>query len=218
MVLDLLLIGIGITLDPLPIMAFVLVLSAHKGIWKGLVFLLAWMASLVAVIAAVLLVTGGQPPPPRSPPSTTGLAIKLAIGVGLVLYGVHRRRSHGAERPRKKQSSSMTSRLDHASPWSVAGLAFFLQPWGMVAAAATVVIEADLSHVGTYLILFGFCLLASASLLAAELYMIFAPEAAEVRLKRLRAWLQRHQEPAIVFGCLLLGLWLTGNSIYQLTS
>ncbi|MFD5425291.1 GAP family protein [Streptomyces sp. NPDC127084] len=223
MVLDLLLIGLAITLDPLPIMAFVLVLSARKGIWKGLVFLLAWLASLVAVIAAVLLMTGGQPPPPRSPPSTTGLAIKLAIGVGLVLYGVHRRRRHGSGSPRRKRASGrdkppLTTRLDQASPWAVAGLACFLQPWGMVAAAATVVIEADLSHFSTYLILFGFCLLASASLLAAELYMIFAPKVAEARLKRLRAWLQRHQEPAIVFGCLLLGLWLTGNSIYQLTS
>ncbi|WP_338673931.1 GAP family protein [Streptomyces sp. SCSIO 30461] len=109
-------------------------------------------------------------------------------------------------------------RPDHASPWSVAGLAFFLQPWGLVAAAVTVVIEADLPHVGTYLFLFGFCLLASASLLAAELYMIFAPKVAEARLKRPRAWLQRHQDPAVVFGCLLLGLRLTGNSIYQLTS
>ncbi|MFD7443324.1 GAP family protein [Streptomyces sp. NPDC059909] len=241
MVLDLLLIAVGITLDPLPIMAFVLVLSARKGIWKGLVFILAWLACLVTVIALVLLFTGGTPPPPRSPPSTTGLAVRLAIGVGLVYYGARRRRRHGApahkhraaqhpaqhaarhphQQPDKHpddQTSAMAERLDRASPWSVAGIAVFLQPWGLVAAAATVVLHADLSHVETYLALFGFCLLATASLLAAELYMVFAPEAAGARLRAMRDWLERHEEPAIVFGCLILGLWLTGNSIYQLTS
>ncbi|MFE3325776.1 GAP family protein [Streptomyces sp. NPDC059176] len=219
MVLDLLLIGLAITLYPLPIMAIVLVLATDKGLWKGLAFILSWLAGLVAVIAVVLLLTGGNPPPPRSPPSTGALAAKLLIGVGLILYGAHRQRRHGV--PHKhpaKQSSSITSRMDRASPWSAAGVAVLLQPWGAVAAAATVVVDADLSHVATYAALFGFCLLATSSLLTAELYMVFAPAAAEVRLKRLRAWLQRHQEQAIVLGCLLLGLWLTGNSIYQLTS
>ncbi len=42
MVLDLLLIGLGITLEPFPLTAFILVLSAEKGIWKGLAFLLGW--------------------------------------------------------------------------------------------------------------------------------------------------------------------------------
>ncbi|MGW7363440.1 GAP family protein [Streptomyces sp. NPDC054841] len=237
MVLDLLLIGLGITLDPLPIMALVLVLTSRKGIWKGLVFILAWLACLVTVIALVLLLTGGTPPAPRSPPSTAGLAVRLAIGVGLVLYGAHRRGRHGAPPPKHRagqhpdkhpdehpdkrpdeQSSAMSERLDQASMWSVAGLGVFLQPWGLVAAAATVVLEADLSHLESYLALLGFTVLATSSLLAAELYMVFAPKAAGARLKALRDWLERHEEPAIVFGCLLLGLWLTANSLYQLTS
>lgn len=61
MVLDLLLIALAITVDPLPIMAFVLVVSSARGVWKGLAFILAWLACLVAVIAIVLTVTDGQP-------------------------------------------------------------------------------------------------------------------------------------------------------------
>ncbi|MEU2113391.1 GAP family protein [Streptomyces sp. NPDC019507] len=224
MVLELLVIAVAITLDPLPIMAFVLVLSSYKGVWRGLVFILAWLACLVTVIALVLLFTGGQPPPPRSPPSTAALAAKLAIGLGLVLYGEYRRRRRRApDEPAEAQGHAKHAADPHGgsgrmSPWSAAGLAVFLQPWGLVAAAATVVVRADLSHFPTYVALFGFCILASASLLAAELYTVFAPEAAGVRLTRLRTWLQEHQEPAIVVGCLVMGLWLTGNSIYQLTS
>ncbi|MEV1051943.1 GAP family protein [Streptomyces sp. NPDC049887] len=224
MVLDLLLIAVAITLDPLPIMAFVLVLSSYRGVWRGLAFILAWLACLVAVIAMVLLFTGGQPPPPRSPPSTVALAAKLAIGVGLVLYGEYRRRKrrepHAATEPqgRARHAADPHGGSGRMSPWSAAALAVFLQPWGLVAAAATVVVRADLSHVASYAALFGFCILATASLLTAELYTVFAPEAAGVRLKRLRSWLQEHQEPAIIVGCLVMGLWLTGNSIYQLTA
>lgn len=61
MVIDLLLIALAITLDPLPIMAFVLVVASDRGVWKGLAFILAWLACLVAVIALVLALTGGQP-------------------------------------------------------------------------------------------------------------------------------------------------------------
>ena len=69
MVLDLLLIGLGITLEPFPLTAFILVLSARKGIWKGLAFILGWLACLVAVIAAVILATGNHPPRPQTAPS-----------------------------------------------------------------------------------------------------------------------------------------------------
>ncbi|MFF7750610.1 GAP family protein [Streptomyces sp. NPDC007971] len=220
MVLDLLLIALAITLDPLPLTAFVLVVASAKGVWKGLVFILSWLACLVAVIAMVLALTGGHPPAPRSTPSTAVLAAKLAIGVGLVVYGEYRRRRMVAERShhRAPEPPSLTSELDRSTVWTSAGLAVLLQPWGMVAAGATTVVSADLSHPVTWLVLFSFCLLATASLLAVELYVVLAPEQAKPRLLKLRAWMKEHQQQAIVILCLGLGLWLTGKSIYQLTA
>ncbi|MFJ9710648.1 GAP family protein [Streptomyces sp. NPDC101234] len=232
MVLDLVLIGLAITLEPLPLMAFVLVVASARGVWKGLVFILSWLACLTLVIAIVLVVTGGEPPPPRSPPSTAVLAAKLFIGVSLILYGEHRRRRRGGLRGRRpgsgptgpeqspsaSPSASLTSHMDHSTVWSAAGLAVLLQPWGLVAAGATTVVEADTSHFTTWLTLVGFCVLATASLLAVELYVVFAPTAARARLLRLRAWLAAHQEQALVTLCLLLGFWLVGRSLYQLTS
>ncbi|MFD3555295.1 GAP family protein [Streptomyces goshikiensis] len=219
MVLDLVLIALAIALYPLPLMAFILVVASPRGVLKGLAFLLAWLACLVAVIAIVLALTGGEPPSPRSPPSVVALALKLAIGVWLVLYGLHRYRRRQARAAAREASgrTSAPSRMDVGSPWAAAGLAVLIQPWGMVAAGATTVVQADASHATTYLALFGFCLLASSGLLAAELYMVFAPEAAQARLLRMRTWMTGHKDEAIVFVCLLLGLWLTGQSIYQLT-
>ncbi|MET9697324.1 GAP family protein [Streptomyces sp. NPDC006529] len=223
MVLDLFVIGLVITLYPLPITAFVLVLAAPGGVRKGLVFITAWLACLVVVIAIVLLLTGGEPPEPRSPPSTAALAAKLAIGTGLVLYGEHRRRRRriAAATPSSAGSdsagTSLTSRMDPVSGWSAATLAVLLQPWGMVGAGAATVIEADLSHRGAYLALLAFCVLATSSLLAMELYMVFAPEKAALALTDLRAWLSRRKDQAIVIACLLLGLWLVSRSLYDLT-
>ncbi|MFG2944210.1 GAP family protein [Streptomyces adustus] len=214
MVLDLLILGLLIALNPLPVTGFVLVLSAPGGIWNGLAFVLAWLTCFVGIIAVVLVMTGGQPPPPRSPPSEAALAAKLAIGLGLVWYAEHARRRLGT---RQKPSGGM-SQVDRINPWSAAGLALLLQPWGCVAAGAATVVAADLSHAAAYASLFGYCLLASSSLLTMELYATFAPEAAAERLGKLRAWLEGHKEQTIVAVSLLAGLWLVGRSIYGLTA
>ncbi|MGX1541978.1 GAP family protein [Streptomyces adustus] len=214
MVLDLLVLGLVIALNPLPVTGFVLVLSAPGGIWNGLAFVLAWLTCFVGIIAVVLVMTGGQPPPPRSPPSEAALAAKLAIGLGLVWYAEHARRRMGT---RQKPSGGM-SRVGRINPYSAAGLALLLQPWGCVAAGAATVVAADLSHAAAYAALFGYCLLASSSLLTMELYATFAPEAAAERLGKLRAWLEGHKEQTIVAVSLLAGLWLVGRSIYGLTS
>jgi hypothetical protein len=108
------------------------------------------------------------------------------------------------------------ARLDHISLWAAAGLAAFLQPWTLVAAGAATIASAKLSSVGSYLMLFGFCLLATSSYLVTELYATFAPATATPRLGQLRTWLDTHQDQMIVGICLLLGFWLTGKSIFLL--
>ena len=244
MVVDLLLIALAITLDPLPLMAFVLVVASVKGVRTGLAFISGWMVCFVAVIALVMTLTGGQPPDPRSPPSTANLVIKVVIGVALIGYGLYRRRrrvhrgpSGGnaaevppdhperadaadatAARPRSKSSSFLTSRMDRGAIWPAAGLAILLQPWGLVAAGAVTVVDADGSDPVTWLVLTAFCVIATASLLTAELYVVLKPESARRRLHELRAWMQGHTEPAIVYGSIVIGLLLAVKSAYELAS
>ena len=64
----------------------------------GLAFVLGWLACLVVVVAAVTLTTQGKPPAPNTAPSTAALAVKLALGVTLVLYAWRRWRRIGAPR------------------------------------------------------------------------------------------------------------------------
>jgi len=213
-VLDLLLIGLGITLEPFPLIAFLLILSSEKGTRKGLAFILGWLACLVVVIGAVILLTGGKPPAPATAPSTAVLAIKLALGVVLILYAVRQERRRGI--PRK--SPAWMARLDGFSVWSAAGLAAFLQPWALVAAGAATVSQAKLSNVWEWLILLLFCVLATSSFLYLELSAAFRPAAADALIKKLRNWLDTHQDQVIIVISLLLGFWLAGKSIYLLVT
>jgi len=213
-VLDLLLIGLAITLEPFPLTAFILVLTSERGTWKGLAFILGWLACLIAVIAAVIASTGNNPPAPNTVPSDAALAVKLAVGVVLILIALRQRRRMG----QPKKPPAWMARLDQLSLWGAAGLAAFLQPWTLVAAGAATIVEAKLDTAGSYLVLILYCLLATSSFLYLELAAAFAPAKSEPQLERMRKWLDSHQDQVLIAICLLLGLWLAGKSIYLLVS
>jgi len=47
---------------------------------------------------------------------------------------------------------------------------------------------------------------------------VFEPTATSTRLATLRTWLDAHGTQVIVVVCLVLGLWLTGESIHSLVT
>lgn len=208
MVADLVLIALGIALQPFRLSAFIVILSAKGGTKKGLAFILGWLACLVLVIAVVVLITGGKPVRLRTVPSTVVLIIKLALGIALIVIAAVQWR----QRNRTRHPPAWLARLDTMSPWTAAVIAAVLQPWTLVAAAAVTTAQARLSSVGGYLALASFCLLATSSFIVLELYAAFAP-AASSALEALRSWLDAHGNAVIIIVCLVLGVWLAGRSI-----
>ena len=121
MVLDLLLIGVVIALDPLPLSAFVVVLPSKRGVRKGAAYVFGWLASLAIVVTVTVLATGDNPPKPNTVPSLASLAVKIAIGAFLV-----RARdpaapadagAEEAEEARRSGSSTWTT-CRRGSPWA----------------------------------------------------------------------------------------------------
>jgi hypothetical protein len=207
-VADLVLLALGITLQPFRLSAFILILSTEGGTKKGVGFILGWLVSLALVIAVVVLITGGRALRLRTVPSAVVLIIKLALGIALIVIAmVQWRRRH---RPRR--TPAWLARLDTMSPWAAAVIAAIVQPWTLVAAAAVTAAQARLSSVGDYLALASCCLLATSSFIVLELYAALAP-AAGARLAALRNWLDTHGNEVIIIVCLVLGAWLTGQSI-----
>jgi len=213
MVLNLVLIGLAITLDPLPLTAFIVVLPSKRGVRKGAAFVFGWLLSLAVVVTVTVLATGNNPPKPSTAPSLAALAAKVAIGVVLVIIAIRHIRARGRPKPPKKPPK-WQEHVDTMSPWFALGLAPALQPWGLIGAGAATVVEAKLSSWESFLALFGFCLLASASYLFMEIYTVFRPGQSQALLARFRTWIDSHTDQVIILGSLILGIWLIANSLY----
>jgi hypothetical protein len=214
---DLILIGLAITLDPLPLTAFIVVLSSKRGVVKGAFFLLGWLASLGIVVAITVAATGNNPPKSNTAPSLAALAVKIAIGAGLIGLAIRQRRKMSRPKPPKKPPKWQTG-VDNMSPWFALALAPTLQPWGLIAAGSATVVNAKLSSAESYIVLFLFCILASASYIFMEVYGAFRPEKSQAMLTRIRTWIDTHTDQVIVVGCLVVGSWLISKSLYTIFS
>ena len=212
LILNLILIGLAVTLDPLPLTAFFVVLPSKGGVRKGAAFVFGWLVSLGIVVTITVLATGNSPPKPSTVPSLAALAVKIAIGVLLVVIAVrhHRRMGH----PKPKKPPKWQAHVDNMSPWFAMGLAPALQPWALIGAGAATVVEAKLDSWQSFLVLFLYCVLASSTYLAMEIYAVFRPARSQAFLARLRAWIDGHTDQVIIAGSLSIGLWLIANSIY----
>jgi hypothetical protein len=213
MILDLVLIGLAITLDPLPLTAFMIVLPSKGGVRKGAAFVFGWLVSLAIVVTVTVVATGNNPPKPSTAPSLAALAVKIALGVVLVVIGVRHIRARGHPKPPKKPPK-WQEHVDSMSPWFAMALAPTLQPWVLIGTGAATVVEAKLSSWESYLVLFGYCVLASASYLAMEIYAIVRPDQSQALLARFRAWIDNHTDQVIIVGSLVIGFWLIGDSLY----
>ncbi len=104
MVLDLMLIGLAVTLDPLPLTSFLVVLPSARGLRKGAAFVFGWLVSLAIVVTVTVLATGNNPPRPATAPSLAALAVKIVLGVVLVRIAVRHIRAR--RRPWRSTPSS----------------------------------------------------------------------------------------------------------------
>ena len=217
MVLTLLLIGLAITLEPIPLTAFILILASKRGVRKGAAFIFGWLLSLAAVVAFTLLVTDNKPPQPSTAPSLAALAVKILIGAVLVFYAWRKWRRMGQPKPPKKTPKWQTG-IDSMSAWYAIGLAPLTQPWGLVAAGVATITEAKLSSWESSLALIGFCIVATGAYLVMEIYVGFWPDKGGRVLGSLRAWLDTHTDQVIIIVSLVIGLWLVGDSAYLIAT
>jgi threonine/homoserine/homoserine lactone efflux protein len=215
-VLNLMLIGLAIALDPLPLTAFMVVLPSNRGVRKGAAFVFGWLVSLAIVVTVTVLATGNNPPQQNTAPSLASLAVRIAIGAVLVVIAVRHIRARGRPKPPKKPPK-WQEHVDSMSPWFAMALAPTLQPWALIGAGAAVVVEAKLSSWQSFLALFLYCVLASSSYLAMEIYAVVRPAQSQALLARFRTWINTHTDQVIIVGSLIIGFWLIANSIYLIT-
>jgi uncharacterized membrane protein (DUF2068 family) len=211
------LIGLAVALDPLPLTAFLIVLPSARGVRNGAAFVSGWLLSLAIVVAVTVLATGDSPPRPATAPSVAALAVKIVLGVVLVRIAVRHIRARGRPRP-PKNPPKWRAHVDSMSPWFALALAPALQPWVLIGVGAATVVEAKLSGWQSFLALGFYCVLASSSYLAMEIYAIVRPAQSQALMVRCRTWIDSHVDQAIIAGSLIIGFWFIADSIYLLVS
>ena len=217
MILNLIVIGMAVALDPLPLTAFLVLLPSKRGVRKGAAYVFGWLVSLAAVVTITVVATGNNPPKPSTAPSLAALAVKIVLGAVLVWIAVRHIRARGRPKPPKKPPK-WQEHVDSMSPWFALGLAPALQPWVLIGAGAATVVEAKLSGWESFLALFLYCVLASSSYLAMEIYAIVRPAQSQALLRRAQTWIDSHTDQVIIAGSLIIGFWLIADSIYLLVT
>jgi threonine/homoserine/homoserine lactone efflux protein len=217
MILNLIVIGVAVALDPLPLTAFLVVLPSRRGVRKGAAYVFGWLVSLAAVVTITVLATGNNPPKPSTAPSLAALAVKIVLGAVLVWIAVRHIRARGRPKPPKKPPR-WQEHVDSMSPWFALGLAPALQPWVLIGAGAATVVEAKLSSWESFLALFLYCVLASSSYLAMEIYANVRPAQSQALLRRARTWIDSHTDQVIIAGSLIIGFWLIADSLYLIVT
>jgi threonine/homoserine/homoserine lactone efflux protein len=176
-----------------------------------------WLVSLAVVVTITVLATGNNPPKPSTAPSLAALAVKIVLGAVLVWIAVRHIRARGRPKPPKKPPK-WQEHVDSMSPWFALGLAPALQPWVLIGAGAATVVEAKLSSWESFLALFLYCVLASSSYLAMEIYAIVRPAQSQALLRRARTWIDSHTDQVIIAGSLIIGFWLIADSLYLIVT
>jgi hypothetical protein len=177
-----------------------------------------WLLCLAAITAVTVVLTGGSPPSRGSVPSDAALAVRIAIGLGLVGFGIWRRAVAARGRATPRAEPRWQKGIDGMSLWFAALLAPITQPWGLMAAGVTVVMQADAASVGSVAMLAVFVVLASSTYLVLEVFAIVRRDRAHAIALALRAWIEAHTAQALVWGSVGIGAFLIGSGIFQLVT
>jgi threonine/homoserine/homoserine lactone efflux protein len=215
MVVDLILIGAAIALEPIPLTGYILLRSTEGGNWKGYGFILGWILTLALIVVLTMALTGGKPLKKESTPSTAMLIVKIILGCGLLVVAWRQSARRGRS---TRATPSWMVKLDRVNFAGAMGTSFLLQPWLLVAAGAVTATAADLSQPTTVAVLVGYCVLATSTYLVMQAYGVISPDGARSRLDGFRQFLTNHRDQVIILLCVVIGLWLIGESAYTLAS
>ena len=209
--------GVGVSLSPIPIIAVVLMLGTPRARVNGPAFVLGWVLGLAIVGTIVLAVAGGAGADDGGEPASWVGWLKLALGALLLLVAVRQWRG----RPRAGEAGTLPKwmqTIDQFTPgraFGIAGALSGINPKNLLltAGAAAAIAQAGLDT-GEEAITLGVFILVGTLGPAAPVVIYFALGArAERVLDDLKAWMGGHNAAIMAVLCLILGAKLIGDGI-----
>jgi threonine/homoserine/homoserine lactone efflux protein len=208
--------GVGVAISPVPIIAVVLMLGTPLARTNGPAFLLGWVIGLAVVSVVVLLVAGGANASDNAEPANWVGALKLVLGVALVLLAV--RQWRGRPREGEGELPRWMRSIDRFTPGrSIAmGVALSgINPKNLlltVGAAATVA-QAGLDTGQEAISMAVFVIVGTLGVgIPVVIYFVMGRRAAHL-LDEIKAWMGAHNAAIMAVLCLVIGAKLLGDGI-----
>jgi threonine/homoserine/homoserine lactone efflux protein len=219
---DLLPLGLGVAISPIPIIAVILMLLSRQAARTSSGFLAGWVAGIVVVTVVVLLLVGQAGNTSAGKPSTVSSVLKLVFGVLLLVMAVRRWR----ERPKPGEAADMPKwmgTIDSFTLPKALGLGFLLSAVNpknllLCLAAGTTIGAAHLSGGGDVVAVVVFTLIAASTVAVPVIGYMTARNMMTGPLDSLRDWLTQNNATVMAVLLLVIGVVLLGKGISGLTS
>ncbi|MEV0180124.1 GAP family protein [Streptomyces sp. NPDC050625] len=214
---DVLGLAAGVAVSPLPIIAIIIVLATPRGRVNGLVFALGWLVGLSALGAVMLAIGSHGNSTSHGQPADWVGALKLALGVALVLFAARMWR-HRPTDVTQAQLPKWMSALDRFTPVKVFLLALLLSAGNLKNAPLTIAAAASISASGLpvaeqIVTLAIFIVIASLGLLIPLGVFLVMGERAKSMLGNWKEWAARHNTAVMAVLFFVFGLKLLGDGI-----
>jgi threonine/homoserine/homoserine lactone efflux protein len=209
--------GVGVALSPVPIIAVVVMLGTPRARSNGLAFVAGWVAGLTVVGTIVLLVSSGADASEGGQPADWVNVLKLVFGLLLLLVAVKQWRGRPADGEQAAMPKWMST-IDSFSAGRAGGFGLLLAAANpknllLVAAAATAIAQTGASAGSQAAALAVFVLVGSIGTGApVALYFVLGSRSKAV-LDGLKAWMSQENATIMAVLCLVIGAKLVGDAI-----
>jgi threonine/homoserine/homoserine lactone efflux protein len=213
--------GVGVALSPVPIIAVVLMLGTPRARANGPAFVLGWIVGLAVVGAVVLLAASGANASESGEPADWVSVVKLVLGALLALVAVRQWRG----RPRAGQAAQLPKwmqAIDTFGPAKAAGMAVLLSGINpknllLTLAAASAIAQTGVPAGQQAVALAVFVVIGTLGP-GAPVAMYFALGAKATHLlDELKGWMAAHNAAIMAVLCLVIGAKLIGDGIAGLS-
>lgn len=214
--------AVGVALSPLPIVAVVLMLVTPRGRVNGPAFVAGWLIGLAIVGTIMLSLAGGAGATDHGEPATWVDALKLALGVLLLLVGVRQWRG----RPREGEevaTPKWMGALDTFTPVKALGAGVLLSALNpknllLTVAGATAIAQTGIA-IGQQIVVYVIFVLIAAVGVGAPVVLYFAlGDRSHQLLDSLKNWMARNNAAIMAVLFLIFGVKLIGDAITGLTT
>lgn len=209
--------GVGVSLSPIPIVGVVLMLATPRARSNGLAFLLGWVLGLALVGTVVLLISSGAEASESGAPADWVNWLKIVLGVLLLGLALRQWRA----RPRAGSEAEMPAwmkAIDSFTAPKAAGLAVLLSAINpknllLVVAAAAAIAQTGVGAGKQAVALAVFVVIATIGPGAPVAIYFAMGERSKKLLDELKDWMSHNNAAIMAVICLIIAAKLIGDGI-----